>query len=180
MKLLIRSTSFLFQSLLFLFLAIAVFVGISSRTSLAAVRSFVVLTGSMQPALPVGSVVFSTPSLSYEVGDIITFKNQAGQTVTHRLVAKSVSIPANIYKTAGDANSVPDGELITGSQILGKVVYTLPYLGHLASFLRTPVGFISLLVIPALAFIVWQIITIIKEVAESTQKQTLAKFNLYP
>ena len=97
----IKIFKILLQSVVFLFLFLSVFIVVTSKTNLlAGIKSFVVLTGSMEPALPAGSVVFIRPSDSYRTGDVISFKNSSGMTVTHRIVASS----NGFIRTAGDAN----------------------------------------------------------------------------
>jgi signal peptidase len=67
-----------------------------------------VYTGSMEPAIPVGSVVVIKPANpeTLKVGDIICFKTEAEspKTVTHRIIG----ITSQGFITKGDANEDPD------------------------------------------------------------------------
>ena len=45
----------------------------------------VVLSGSMEPELPVGSLLLIHREESYEVGEIVTYEDENGSLVTHRL-----------------------------------------------------------------------------------------------
>lgn len=94
-----------------------------------------VLTGSMRPHLPPGTlvVVKPTPVEEIGVGDVITFQIESGQpaVATHRVVARSVdSATGEVrFTTQGDANNTPDPEQVRPAQIRGKVWYAIPYLG---------------------------------------------------
>ncbi len=113
-----------------------------------------VLTGSMAPAIPTGSVVFIYPQASYGEGDIITFR-PAGSAValpiTHRIVAVLPQGDGTThFVTMGDANLAEDAETISHSDIYGKVIFHIPWLGLLLDFVRTPLGFALLIIVPAL------------------------------
>lgn len=94
-----------------------------------------VLTGSMRPNLPPGTlvVVKPTPAEEIGVGDVITFQLESGQPtlVTHRVIARSVdSASGEIrFTTQGDANNTPDPEQVQPVQVRGTVWYAIPYLG---------------------------------------------------
>ena len=89
-----------------------------------------VYSGSMEPEIPTGAVVFTKEGeFSPKKGDIITFHN--GDTVvTHRVVKKE----KDIFITKGDANKTEDPVPAEASQIIGRVVFHLPYLGYVIPF----------------------------------------------
>ena len=107
-----------------------------------------VLTGSMEPAIPVGSIVITKEKSSYEIEDIISFQEE-GAIITHRII----SIDRERYITKGDANNVADTEKVQQKQILGKVILTIPLLGYLVMWLMSPVGIISLFMIIGIWYI---------------------------
>lgn len=107
-----------------------------------------VLTGSMEPAIPVGSIVITKEKSSYEIEDIISFQEE-GAIITHRII----SIDRERYITKGDANNVADTEEVQQKQILGKVILTIPLLGYLVMWLMSPVGIISLFIIIGIWYI---------------------------
>lgn len=108
-----------------------------------------VLTGSMEPAIPVGSIVITKEQSSYEMEDIISFQEK-GSIITHRIIR----IDRERYITKGDANNVADTEEVQQKQILGKVILTIPLLGYLVMWLMSPVGIISLFIIMEIWYIV--------------------------
>ena len=107
-----------------------------------------VLTGSMEPAIPVGSIVITKEKSSYEIEDIISFQEE-GAIITHRII----SIDRERYITKCDANNVADTEEVQQKQILGKVILTIPLLGYLVMWLMSPVGIISLFIIIGIWYI---------------------------
>lgn len=112
----------------------------------AGIDQYVVISGSMEPAIPVGSMVYSaqTDPSTLEPGDIIVFySNEAGDTpVTHRVVENHVADGEVITK--GDANAQNDLSPIVYSNILGKLVLHIPMLGYIAAPLGTMMGKIAM------------------------------------
>jgi len=109
---------------------------------------FFVSSGSMEPAVPVGSTVVVKPVdyTTLREGDIICFKHSKERpTVTHRII----EITYNGFVTKGDANEEPDPFVLERKDIIGKVVLTIPYLGYLSHFVKTPLGFTLLIILPA-------------------------------
>ncbi len=110
---------------------------------LLSLKLLVVLSASMGSALPVGSLAFVVPQTEYFVGDVVTFKIPGSdELLTHRVVGVKVSrcqcVTAEaadgvrVYKTRGDANNVVDDWELTSEDIIGKVIFHIPYLGYLS------------------------------------------------
>lgn len=156
----------LFNLLYYLFLTavgiIAVLLLISIFPITGNYRVMVVLSGSMEPAIGTGSIVVVKPNKSveggppvYEVGDVVTFGkiSKADTPVTHRIVEVKQMNGQNVYTTKGDANNAPDPKEITASEIAGKELFTIPYIGYAISAAKKPWGFAALIIIPALIII---------------------------
>jgi len=140
-----------------------VFMLVSSKTDkIGGIKSFVVLSGSMEPKLPVGSVIFTLPRASYDAGDIVSYYRD-GNIVTHRIVDKKIAETGITYITKGDANKLDDTEQLMKSQIIGKQVFVIPYIGKLTSFLFTQIGFFAFIIFPIVLFIIFEIYNIKKE-----------------
>lgn len=103
-------------------------------------KNMAVLSGSMEPKIPVGSVVCVKEINPEELmsGDIITYAINGGTMVTHRVVA--VNQDEQTVITKGDANDVEDGNPVAFSQVVGKEVFHIPYLGYLSIYIKTPLG----------------------------------------
>lgn len=124
-----------------------------------------VLTGSMEPAIPTGSIVFIVPQDTYSEGDIITFQRKESRMeipITHRVMGREVVDGKEVYVTQGDANEYADTAAVYQDEVIGKVVWHVPFLGKLLDTARTPFGFAALIVIPALLVIVDEVRKIIK------------------
>lgn len=105
---------------------------------LAGATPYTVLTGSMEPDLPAGTLVVVRPSEQFALGDVITYQLESGKdtVVTHRVVGQGVSVKGvTTYLTQGDANNVPDAEPVKPVQIRGEVWYSVPYLGRFSNSL---------------------------------------------
>ena len=110
-------------------------------------KVFIVQSGSMEPAIRTGSIVVVKSVGEYKVGDVITFGpyNKTKTPTTHRLV----EIKDGNYITKGDANNAPDQRVIRKSDIVGKVLLDVPYVGYAVAAAKTPAGFTAIIIIPA-------------------------------
>ena len=117
--------------LLLVLLALAAAVAVVPRVMGGA--ALTVLTGSMEPTYSPGDMVVAVPQDGYEVGDVVTFQPVSGDPtlITHRIVGVQLGTETH-YVTRGDANGADD-EPIRAEQVMGRVVYDIPYVGHLAN-----------------------------------------------
>jgi signal peptidase I len=127
--------------------------------TLLGMESFVVLSGSMEPALRVGdlAVVAPTKPDALVPGDVVTYRpsQQPTLVVTHRLVSIGFDEQGRFsFTTKGDANNVVDQVAVNAEAVLGKVVYSIPKLGYLVEFAKQPQGRILLIAIPGLLLVV--------------------------
>lgn len=162
--------------LAFVLLPIAVFTLVTSKTDkVAGIKSFVVLTGSMTPSIPQGSVIFTKKAEAYAQGDVVSF-NLAGRNVTHRINAVQQDMNGDIYfETKGDANKAIDSELVSPSSVIGKSVFHMPYVGKVILFLKSVQGFIALIILPSLLFIGLELWAIKREIEKETEKKVLSR-----
>ncbi len=102
---------------------------------------YAVLSGSMEPTYHVGSIIYvkSVDPGEIEVGDPITFvMNEELTVATHRVVR--IDTENRAFYTKGDANNDPDAAPVNFNNLLGKPVFTIPYLGYVSSFVQSPPG----------------------------------------
>jgi len=132
-----------------------------------------VFTGSMEPAIPVGSVVMIKPvdPETLRIDDIICFKLSEPTSITHRIV----SITDEGFTTKGDANEDPDQWTVKKENVIGKVILTIPLIGYIGYFVRTPIGLTLLIVLPASLIIILEIRNIIKELRKQKQEPKNSK-----
>jgi len=140
-----------------------------------------VLTGSMEPKLPVGGVAFVHAVLPADVhvGDIITFRDPVpeakGALVTHRVVGITSDSAGNpAFRTKGDANEVADPWVIPSSLLVGRVKYVIPYAGQWTTKARSPLGFLLIIGLPALYIASGEIRNIVVEVKGHRARKRLA------
>ncbi|WP_265520545.1 signal peptidase I [Oerskovia flava] len=98
---------------------------------------YAVLTGSMRPDMPPGSLVVVRPAEPEEirVGDAITYQIASGrpEVVTHRVVGVGVTSEGRTFTAQGDANALPDPDPVVPGQVRGVVVYAVPWAGYVSS-----------------------------------------------
>ena len=156
------------------FTALVIVVALSAINAFPALvgadYSFIVQSGSMEPAIPTGSVVFvegippGQADERIQEGDVITFSKSGSitRTTTHRVVEKrSGEITDSVsFVTKGDANEKRDREPVLRDEIVGKVTFTVPLMGYVARFAGTSTGLAVLVILPmTLLFMdgLWQV-----------------------
>ena len=137
----------------------------------------VVLSGSMEPAIHTGSIVIIKPADTYKVDDIITFGKDTKKDVptTHRIMEMSVVSGEILYKTKGDANNGIDSQEVKESEVVGKVLFSVPYAGYLIDLAKKPIGFILLITIPAACVVIGEIKKIWIEAKKMKMKKRAAE-----
>jgi len=117
-------------------------------------RVMMVLSGSMEPSIKIGSLVIVKPADSYKIGDIISFQKKGDlEPTTHRIEEVRVAGGEMLYTTKGDANNASDRTEVAASDIKGKVLFSIPYLGYVINFVQKPLGFMLMIIIPAIIII---------------------------
>lgn len=115
---------------------------------LVGLTPYAVLSGSMEPEYPVGSLVYvkAVDPLDVEVGDAITFSLPSGTLVTHQVY--QIDAESRVFRTQGIANIASDGSIspdaapVPYENLVGKPVACIPYLGYINKFLTSPLGLV--------------------------------------
>jgi signal peptidase len=157
--------------LLGIILAVMISIGLLTiMTILPIPGNFKILTvqsGSMEPALSVGSVILIKPVTEYKIGDVVTKKtDEPGVTITHRIISKDNSSGIPLFETKGDANNIADPEMIPKEMIVGKMLGNVPKLGYLIGFAKTGKGLLVVVFLPAVLIILDEVLKIQKELAK--------------
>jgi len=125
-------------SVLVLLLGIAV--AVIGLPTLVGGSAMTVLTQSMEPGLPPGTLVVirPTPVDDIRVGDVVTYQIRSGESavVSHRVTAKTYTDGELTFVTKGDNNDAVDPEPVREVQIRGTLWYSLPLLGWVNSILN--------------------------------------------
>lgn len=136
-----------------LILAVPVFVALLFFVlQVCGIQPYAVVSGSMEPKVPVGSVCFIDTKAPYEeikAGDVIAF-SRGDFRVTHRVKAMT----EKGLETKGDANAHSDGITTTKENYIGKNVGSIPYLGYGLKSLQTNQGRILVLTVLVALFLV--------------------------
>ncbi len=108
-------------------------------------KVYTVLSGSMEPDYPVGSLIYVREVDPYELEskDVITFMLDENIVATHRIVEviPDESDGTVVYfRTKGDANNAADGKLVHSKNVIGTPVFIIPWLGYVANFIQNPPG----------------------------------------
>ena len=159
--------------------AIAILLIVSVLPVPGNIKFMVVLSGSMEPQIKTGSVVMTKPASQYNVGDVVTFGpySKTKAPTTHRITEVKDANGLTNYVTKGDANNSVDARQISKKDIIGKVMFDVPYLGYVISFVRKPLGFLLILIIPALVFVFDELKKIFTEVKRIRNKESRIKNN---
>lgn len=112
---------------------------------LMGVRVFSVLSGSMEPNYPTGSLIFvrEVDPFTLAEGDVITFMLDEDTVATHRIVdvVPDEEDPSVVrFQTKGDANDAPDGSLVHYKNVIGSPVFCVPQLGYVMNYVQNPPG----------------------------------------
>lgn len=168
----ISSTHLILKAIIYSLVPVVFFLVVTTNSPiLFGIRSFVVQTGSMEPNIPVGSVIFSVPQKTYELGDIILFKDSQGRTISHRINKTEIKKGTMFFQTKGDANNSADIDLVLEGSVIGREVFLLPSVGRISAFIKTVPGFILILGLPTLLFIGFEILNIKTELEKEIEKK---------
>lgn len=102
---------------------------------LSGATPYTVLTGSMRPTYPPGTLVVVKPidADRIRVGDVITYQLESGEpaVATHRVSEITHNLAGETrFMTQGDANESADADPVRPVQVRGKLWYSVPYLGY--------------------------------------------------
>lgn len=139
-----------------------------------------ILTGSMEPTLPVGGVVIIKPvdTSTIDRDDIITYR-LGKSLITHRVIGVIVQSDENLFVTKGDANEDIDRSQIPESSVVGKAIASIPYFGYLAAFVKTRLGLLLTICLPGFVIIalelknMWQIVLKPNTNEDKTEKDSI-------
>ena len=112
---------------------------------LVGLRTFTVLSGSMEPTYHTGSLIYvkKVDAANLSEGTVITFMLDEDTVATHRIVGvvPDEDEPGVVrYRTKGDANEVEDGSLVHYKNVIGTPVFSIPKLGYVANYIQHPPG----------------------------------------
>ena len=146
---------FLIVFLLYIYIAYQKFILKKNTIDVFGFKSFIVLTGSMEPTISVNDliVVKTVPENEINVNDIVTFHlNNSNSTITHRIVEKFENNGNIYYRTKGDNNNTIDTDKITYNNIDGLYLFKMNKVGVVLTEIFTGTGLIILFFILAITY----------------------------
>ena len=164
MKKILKHTT---NTIIYLFAFIAI---ILLALSLLGIKPYITVSGSMEPSIQTGSVCFVNLNAKYEdvqINDVIAFK-AGGTLVTHR----ALNFAKNGIETKGDNNESPDSIITNESNFVGQTLFSIPYIGYIIMFLKSPFGLYI-----AIAIAVILLFFNISDIIQQKKKQKTSKMN---
>ena len=100
------------------------------------IQRYLVVSGSMEPNLYAGDIVFVNTNIDFEdveIGDVIIFKHK-DMNIVHRVI-EATTIGGQMYlKTKGDANKFDDGFVVSTENFSGKALFHIDKIGYAVDF----------------------------------------------
>ena len=139
--------------------ALASLLGVTLLPNLLGYKTYVVLSGSMEPAIHTGSVLVALPVSpdSLKVNDVIVYnRSDVSESVTHRIIQVNQDGAQPTFMTKGDANQAADAWTVRYGDTAGKIVLAVPLLGYAYQGIASPQGRLVFLVVPVLVlWLLW-------------------------
>lgn len=129
---------------------------------------FRVVTGSMEPQIPVDSLILvkREEASDLQVGEVISFYSRdpslLGEVNTHRIVEIHENEGSLSFTTKGDANNIVDRYDTREEDLLGKVVFSSASIGKFVRLLSNPLVFFPFIILPLAILIIKNIIDSVK------------------
>lgn len=130
--------------------------------------AYVIISPSMVPNINVYDAVVTmrVPENKIKLYDIITFLSKEidtqGTPITHRVVGiLETSDGERAYRTKGDNNASEDRALIRQSEVLGKVLFRIPMIGYVKTFLSSRLGWLIAIVFPCLGIVGYDVLKLV-------------------
>lgn len=132
---------------------VVVFAVLLIGVRLFGVQVYSVISGSMEPEYPVGSLIYvkEVEPTEIDVGDVITYVLPSETPSTHRVVR--IDGENQLFYTKGDANKTEDGAPVHFKNLIGTPVFKIPYLGYVAYYIQHPPGMYIAIAIGAVLLI---------------------------
>lgn len=119
----------------------------------APLTTFVVRSGSMEPAVPTGALAVLVPVAAGDVtpGEVVAFEppGRPGELVMHRVVEVQHDETGAYLVTKGDANPVRDSWRVPVAGDGWRLAFSIPYAGYAVGWAQSPAGRLALVVVPA-------------------------------
>lgn len=166
----------LMSGLLLLFVGIGILaIAVPAATGATALT---VLTSSMEPSLPPGTMVVVRPVVLDDIqpGDVMTYQLRSGEPllITHRVTQRLHAADGTLrFVTKGDNNAAADPDTVRAEQVRGTVWYVIPYVGWVSNFVtgEARVWLIPLAVGALIVYAAWMYISAARDRIRNRQER---------
>lgn len=119
---------------------VVIFAILLAGVRLFGVQVYSVISGSMEPEYPVGSLIYvkKIDPTEIKVNDVITYVLPNDTPSTHRVIR--IDEENQLFYTKGDANKTEDGAPVHFKNLIGTPVFKIPLLGYIAYYIQHPPG----------------------------------------
>jgi signal peptidase len=158
--------------------AVGIFVAQAFPGLVGADQALIVQSGSMEPAIPTGAIVFVDGIAPSQVdervteGEVITFTDDGRNLVTHRVVEKHAGQKSVRFTTKGDANEDVDAEPVYRQDVVGEVMFTIPFVGYIVAFADSRLGFLAIVWGPVLALVFSELVSLYRAGVASSESDS--------
>ena len=149
-------------------------------------NAYIIVSQSMTPVIKVNDAIITkrVSGNDINVGDVVTYLSEnpqyPGIMITHRVIEKNQVNGEYYFVTKGDYNSISDPLTVKESQIYGKVVMRIPKIGFIQVILSNYIGWVALIVVPALAIVSYDIVKLFEKIKNHKRRETRKKRILLP
>ncbi len=140
-------------------------------------KPYIVLSDSMRDTFQVGDISVSkaVDPATLEPGDIVTFTSidpdHYGEVVTHKIREITTYEGQPAFVTYGTTTGEDDAYPAPFDQVVGEYVFRVPKLGYFFQFLKTPAGYVTVILLPFLVLIGLQIVRFVRLIGQYRKEQ---------
>lgn len=140
-------------------------------------KPYIVLSDSMRDTFQVGDISVSkaVDPATLEPGDIVTFTSidpdHYGEVVTHKIREITTYEGQPAFVTYGTTTGEDDAYPAPFDQVVGEYVFRVPKLGYFFQFLKTPAGYVTVILLPFLVLIGLQIVRFVRLIGQCRKEQ---------
>ncbi len=140
-------------------------------------KPYIVLSDSMRDTFQVGDISVSkaVDPATLEPGDIVTFTSidpdHYGEVVTHKIREITTYEGQPAFVTYGTTTGEDDAYPAPFDQVVGEYVFCVPKLGYFFQFLKTPAGYVTVILLPFLVLIGLQIVRFVRLIGQYRKEQ---------
>ena len=166
---------YIILNILIILFIINLILSFEENTHILGIYMFNIVSESMEPNLEVNDVVVvqRCEPQDLRIGDIITFQ-QEGRTISHRILDITKEKEKFKFKTKGDNNEIPDSEQVEGSQVYGKVLFSIKKIGKAVSYIQNARGFINIAIFVVIVFV----LVSLRDKQKNTRKMKRKKYEI--